>query len=57
MKAGDVIDINKRYEISCPHCGKVQYACLSIIHTWGVADGGHGSCMDCKESMRLVFEG
>lgn len=56
MKDGDVIDINKRYEIICPHCGKVQQACLSIFHTWGAADGGRGTCLDCKKNMRLVFD-
>ena len=33
-------DKRKRYEIICPHCGKVQYACKSIFHEWGVEDGG-----------------
>lgn len=56
MKNGDVIDINKRYEIICPYCGKVQYACLSILHTWGIADGGRGNCSDCKKTMTLVFD-
>lgn len=56
MKEGDTIDFNKRYEIICPHCGKVQYACLSILHTWGVTDGGRGTCTECKKSMKLVFD-
>ena len=55
MKNVDVIDVNKRYEITCPYCGKVQYACLSILHTWGVADGGQGACSKCKKAMTLVF--
>lgn len=45
----------KRYEIICPHCGKVQYACKSIFHEWGVEDGGHGTCLECKGIMRLIF--
>jgi len=56
MKDGDVIDLKKRYEIICPYCGKTQYACISILHTWGIADGGHGTCLDCKRSMRLIFD-
>ncbi len=47
---------NKRYEIICPYCGKVQYACLSILHTWGIADGGRGKCLGCKKIMTLVFD-
>lgn len=48
-------DARKRYEITCPYCGKVQYACKSIFHEWGIADGGHGTCLECKEFMRLIF--
>ena len=48
-------DMSKRYEIICPYCGKVQYACKSIFHEWGVADGGHGCCLGCRKAMRLVF--
>ena len=55
MKAGDLIDINRGYEVICPYCGKVQYVCLSILHTWGVADGGRGTCLGCKKTMALVF--
>lgn len=33
MKNGDAINVNKRYRITCPYCGKTQYACLSIAHT------------------------
>lgn len=40
MKSGDVIDVNKRYRITCPYCGKIQYTCLSIAHMWGIANGG-----------------
>ena len=56
MKNGDVIDVNKRYEITCRYCGKVQYACLSILHTWGIAEGGRGKCQNCKKIMTLVFD-
>ena len=45
----------KRYEITCPYCGKVQYACKPIFHGLGVADAGHGTCLGCKGAMRLVF--
>ena len=48
-------DTRKRYEITCPYCGKVQYACKSIFHVWGIADGGHGICLECKGFMRLIF--
>ncbi|MCX4351740.1 MAG: hypothetical protein OSJ60_08885 [Lachnospiraceae bacterium] len=45
----------KRYKIICPYCGRTQYACKSIFHEMGVADGGHGTCLECKEHMRLIF--
>lgn len=48
-------DMRKRYEITCPYCGRVQYACRSTFHEWGVADGGHGICLGCRKAMRLVF--
>lgn len=48
-------DTRKRYEITCPHCGKVQYACKSLFHELGVADGGYGRCLNCEEAMRLIF--
>ena len=48
-------DTRKRYRIVCPHCGKVQYACKSILHEMGVEVGGHGKCLDCGERMRLIF--
>lgn len=56
MKDGDKIDIHKRYDIMCPYCGKKQQACLSILQTWGLADGGRGNCLDCKKTMSLVFD-
>lgn len=48
-------DTRKRYEITCPHCGKIQYACKSILHEWGIAEGGHGTCLECKGLMRLIL--
>ena len=33
-----------------------QYACLSIAHTCGIADGGRGICLECKKVMTLVFD-
>ena len=56
LKNGDAINVNKRYRITCPYCGKTQYACLSIAHTWGIADGGRGICLECKKVMTLVFD-
>lgn len=56
MKSGDVIDVNKRYRITCPYCGKIQYTCLSIAHMWGIANGGRGICLECKKAMTLVFD-
>ncbi len=54
-KGGSTVDKRKRYEIICPYCGKVQYACKSILHEMGVEDGGYGKCLDCGERMRLIF--
>ena len=48
-------DTRQRYEITCPYCGKVQYACKSIFHELGVDDGGNGTCLECKGTMRLIF--
>lgn len=46
---------DKRYKITCPYCGKVQYACKSVFHEMGIADGGHGTCCECKKPMHLIF--
>ena len=48
-------DTRKRYEITCPYCGKLQYACKSIFHEMGIEDGGRGTCLECKKVMRLIF--
>ena len=48
-------DNKKRYEITCPDCGKTQYACKSIAHELGLSDVGHGVCLFCKCLMHLVF--
>ena len=48
-------DSRKRYKITCPHCGKVQYACKSIAHEMGIYDMGTGSCLECGERMRLLY--
>lgn len=48
-------DTRKRYEIICPYCGKVQYACKSIAQEEGIADWGSGTCLGCKGSMHLIF--
>lgn len=45
----------KRYEIKCPYCEKVQYACKSIAHEWGIADAGHGNCVECGGFMKLIY--
>ena len=50
-----MLDKKSRYEITCPHCGKIQYACKSIFHEWGIAEGGHGVCLECKGDMMLIF--
>lgn len=48
-------DTRKRYEITCPYCGKVQYVCKSIFHKMGVENGGYGKCLECKKIMCLIF--
>lgn len=49
-------DNRKRYEITCPHCGKIQYACKSIFHEMGAYDAGRGRCLGCGEPMRLQYD-
>ena len=49
-------DNRKRYEITCPHCGKIQYACKSIAHKMGIYDLGIGNCLECENSMRLQYD-
>ena len=48
-------DNRKRYKVICPYCGKVQYACKSIMHDLGIEDAGHANCIECKGFMRLIF--
>ncbi len=45
----------KRYQIICPYCGKVQYACKSMLHEMGYNEAGHGTCMECKGFMKLIY--
>ena len=56
-EGGSTVDKRKRYEIICPYCGNVQYACKSILHEMGIEDGGRGKCLDCGKHMRLIFDG
>ena len=49
-------DTRKRYEIICPHCGKVQYACKSIGQSIGLALFGFGICLDCNKAMNLIYD-
>lgn len=58
-RKGDIrtVDTRKRYKVICPHCGKVQYCCKSILHEMGVENGGYGRCLECGNHMRLIFEG
>lgn len=48
-------DNQKRYKVVCPHCGRIQYACKSILHTWGLNDYGYGTCLKCGNPMRLIY--
>ena len=48
-------DKRKRYQINCPYCGKVQYACKSMLHEMGYYEAGHGTCMKCKGFMKLIY--
>lgn len=48
-------DKRKRYQIICPYCGKVQYVCKSILQEMGVADAGHGDCLECGGFMKLIY--
>lgn len=45
----------KRYQITCPYCGKVQYACKSFLHELEVEDAGHGTCLDCGGFMKIIY--
>lgn len=57
-KAGgtDMKDTGKRYEIICPYCSMVQYACKSIAQEEGLANIGHGVCLECKGFMHIMFD-
>ena len=48
-------DTRKRYKITCPYCGKVQYACKSIAHELGMEQVGYGHCLECRGIMHLIF--
>lgn len=48
-------DKRKRYQIICPYCGKVQYACKSMLHEMGYNEAGYGTCIGCKGFMKLVY--
>ncbi len=48
-------DDAKRYEIRCPYCGSVQYACKSVLQESGI-NMGHGTCIDCRQLMKLDFD-
>lgn len=49
-------DDRKRYEITCPHCGEIQYACKSIGQSIGLALFGFGICLKCNKSMNLIYD-
>ena len=49
-------DDRKRYEITCPHCGEVQYVCKSIGQSIGLALFGFGICLDCNKAMNLIYD-
>ena len=61
MHKGDELDMEitdnrKRYKITCPYCGRVQYACKSIAHAMGLSNMGHGTCLVCRRPMNLIFD-
>ena len=45
----------KRYRIICPYCGRVQYACKSMLHEMGYNEAGCGICMECRKFMKLAY--
>lgn len=49
-------NLQKRYEITCPKCGKILYAERSIFHLLGMTDLGSGSCTDCHTLMRIKYD-
>jgi predicted nucleic-acid-binding Zn-ribbon protein len=50
-------DKRPRYEIVCPKCGKVQYACKSILQEgFGMDEFGAGTCIECGLFMSLKFD-
>lgn len=44
----------KRYKIICPSCGRVQYACKSILQKMGLSVG-YAACFYCNEMMQLIY--
>lgn len=50
-------DDRKRYDITCPRCGHKMQAHTSIAQsTFGMLDGGHGTCLQCGLFMNLIFD-
>ncbi|OHW62183.1 hypothetical protein EUAN_12520 [Andreesenia angusta] len=49
-------DNRKRYEIECPECGKILWACKSLFQEMGMLDAGHGSCMECGTFLNLTLD-
>ncbi len=50
-------DDRKRYPMTCPVCGKVQYVCKSILQEdFGLDDHGMGSCLGCNTLLKLQFD-
>lgn len=45
----------KRYDITCPYCGRQCYATRSIFHLMGLQDYGRGICIYCNKTMRLKY--
>jgi|GEM_PF-3842206 len=50
------IEERQAYKIVCPSCGKHLLAHKSLAHEMGLLGLGHGTCLNCKKSMRIIYD-
>lgn len=50
------IEQGKRYDITCPECGKEMLCCASDCQMTGHYAMGHGYCPNCGTAMRITYQ-
>ncbi|MGN1222317.1 MAG: hypothetical protein ACI4TT_03690 [Christensenellales bacterium] len=46
----------RKYNITCPYCGKKQSCYPSIFHRMGLCDMGSGNCSNCNKHMQIIYD-